>query len=178
MENIVQKYQSRSRKRHTAAIVAASLVLAVGANAFMFSQVGQQMKASLLEAGSPSVSASGDLYLTKSASAADLLELKAGRAMAQVKELSFSLSVDPSLVDLRNVLAAQGVRAEVSLITKEAPFVVTVRFDSPTDLAAGQSVASVALTKKRPVETAVNLTSTFFKSDKNYDLEAGPSYTF
>jgi hypothetical protein len=169
MENIAQKYQSRARKRHTAAIVVTSLGLAVLANVFAFSQVGQHLKASLLEAGATSASASGDLFLAKSV-AADMLDLKAGRDMAQVKELSFSLAVDPSLVDLRNVLPAQGLAADVFMITDRAPFVATVRFKAPTDLRAGQTVATVALTKKRPVATPVNLSSTFFKSDKTYEL--------
>lgn len=177
MENIVQKYQSRTRKRRTATIVATSLGLAVLANLFAFSQVGHQLAASVLESGTPQ-QVVGDVYLAKSNLATDSLVLKAGRAMAQVKELSFAVAVDASLVDLRTVLPAEGIVADVTIITKQAPFVVTIRFKSPTDLTAGRAIATVALTKRRPVATPVNLSSTFFKSDKTYELSNAGIETF
>lgn len=169
MENIVSKYQSRSRKRNTGFIVMTSLGLAVLANVFAFSQVGQQLKASVLEAGS-AAAASADVYLASNPSSPDVVELKAGKAMAQVQELSFSLAMDPALVDLKNVTSADGAKASVTLITKEAPFVATLRFTAPTDVNAGDTLARVVLSKKRPVASPINLTATFFKSDKTYEL--------
>ena len=169
MENIVSKYQSRTRKRHTASVVATSLALAVAANLFMFSQVGRQMAASVLDTA-PAAQAAGDIYLARSQGAPEIAVLTAGRAMAQVKELSFTVSADPSRVTLRSVVPADGVPAEVTMITKEAPYVVTLRFARPTDLPAGKPVATISLAKKGTETTAVNLVSTFFKGDKAYEL--------
>lgn len=171
MENIVSKYQSRSRKRSTGFIVMTSLGLAVLANVFAFSQVGQQLKASVLEAGSaPAASAAADVYLASNPSSPDVVELKAGKNMAQVKELSFSLAMDPSLVDLKNVTAGNPAKASVTLITSQAPFVATLRFAAPADVRAGDVLARVIVSKKRPVASPINLTATFFKSDKTYEL--------
>ncbi len=159
MENIAGKYQSRARRRHTAAMAGSAFALAAVANLFLFSDAGKRMQASLTDAVAPAAAARADLYLEKEPSG--VVRVVAGTDIPGVSEISFSLATDPSLVDMKGILASEGSKADVTMITRDSPYVATVRL--PAAVKAGETVATVLLSKKRPVDTPVNITDTFFK---------------
>ena len=165
MIDLFAEFKKATLKQHISIGVTA-FAFALGLNYLLFTtDVGVKLQASAIEAAGTTKVNVGPDFVVSTNPGTDRLTIKISKAVVGAKSLEFTLLANPTAVTLGTAQMAGGASDDTPSYAGEAIRTVNVsgvaqyrvNFTSPTDIAAGASVATIAFTRTGSGSTPVNV---------------------
>ncbi len=181
MKDLFAEFKKATLKQHLA-IGTAAFAFALGVNYLLFAtDTGVKLQASAIEATGTTKKQAGPDFVVSMSPGTDRLSVQVSRAVSGVKSLEFTLLGDPTALSIEGAQMAGGASDDTPLYKGEivrsasVPGVALYRviFASPTTIAAGSTVVTIALTRKGAGATPVNVAGVrVMTTDGAYELSS------
>ena len=155
MKDLFAEFKKATLKQHLTIGVTA-FAFALGVNYLLFAtDTGVKLQASAIEASGTSKVVQGPDFVVSTSPGTDRLTIKISKAVVGAKSLEFTLLTNPVAVNLGTAQMAGGVSDDTPTYAGEAIRTVNisgvaqyrVNFSTPTDITAGASIVTVAVTR-------------------------------
>jgi hypothetical protein len=182
MVDIFSEIKKASLKQHLA-IAGTAFAFALGVNYLLFTtDTGVKLQASAIEATIKTVAPiTADIEVVQKVAGTDRLQIRSNRAITQAKSIEFTLLANPAVIALGEWQAASadldGLSNYPAQVTRTSNMpgvaLYSIVFDTPVNITAGTSVASIAITSTGSASTIINIATVRARTaDGDYELLA------
>ncbi|NVP17350.1 hypothetical protein HUU51_01405 [Candidatus Gracilibacteria bacterium] len=166
MKDFLQKYQKQNTISNLGIIIT-SLVLAIGINIFLVdgTNIGNKLKTSVLDSNQSEIKA--DLYIEKKD---DKILIKNSKDILEAKNLSFSITYNPNLLEIKEVKSDLG--ENMLLGEKNTGFETYIVNISGKNVFKNNNIVEIIATKNNNESTQINMINANFNdnSGEKYNL--------
>lgn len=175
MKDYIKEFRKQKSRRNTL-IVLSSLAFAFSLNAFVFfTPVWNKLQTSVKNYSTPKTDkeVNADIYLKKSWTWSDIVEVLAWSKMNKVSVLSFSLVSDSNSLKINDIFSDNKNFDIVKTTNVSWIYNVIIKFKTELDINKNESLLKIVYTKIWQAKTSINLAETQFKSwNDMYELQS------
>lgn len=172
MDDIISKYK-KQKKIRTISIITASFLLAISFNVYLStSELWKTLKTSVIE-NSWSQNSQSDLYLD---SGNNMVNMKSGKNMSWVKNISFSFIYNWDNVEFKDTLLWKYEASIQKLTDTKWQYTLNLEFKTPTDIKAWEDILKIVVEKNSTLTENINLVQANFTDSENNSFSLTTSW--